>query len=135
MKKGFLLFDFGVQTLLLAIIAGSALYALAAPEYLLVSLFFAMPLGGWQLISGALKAFFLKSKMHSYYTLSAVIYLMLLTGGATYLPPEATFNPFKYGYLGNAVFWFPAIFGAVWYARQTWKDYQHAVEWGRPAFV
>jgi hypothetical protein len=96
-----------------------------------LTLFFAMPLGAWQMGSSLLKAIFLWSKLHFIYFIAAGAYCQLLIIAINH--PELL-NIWEHNIPDG--FWLlglaPAAVGAFWYFGRTIKDAkgnQSQIEW------
>ncbi|NRA50816.1 MAG: hypothetical protein HRU12_16920 [Phaeodactylibacter sp.] len=89
------------------------------------TIFFAFPLGVWQLSSSLFKGMLLRSFLHFYYSFSAIAYCIVLFLGANYID-------FPDGFLGRApeylwiVFCLPPAVGAFWYFWLSIKDLDHS---------
>ncbi len=84
-----------------------------------LTLFVAVPLGGWQLLSSLCKGLLLQSKLHLYYFLSATAYCVLLAFSAKM---ELDFNWLEWAQYLWVILAVPPVVGAVWYFLQSMRD-------------
>lgn len=118
--------DLAIQALLMGAISLSIVYSAITciPGYMAVSLFLALPLGLWQIVSAMLTSMARDSYVHGLYAFGAICYCLIMVGMIYFydgLGASSLIKGIEYSYL---IFCLPPTVGAFWYLDRSFKDCQ-----------